>query len=449
MNKKIISILTAATIIGAVPAMAADEDIKIYYNGDYMTYDDVEPQIINDRTMLPFRKVLETMGAEVTYDEETRTVGAKRGDIELSFSLDSASVSVTAGDSPSTLEMDTAPVIQDGRTLVPVRFMSEALGMRVGWDSDSRTVSIVDFESYLDEIKTAAPTVYSILTTVSEQPASYSGHDDISISVSDSDGGSMSFTTSADSVKNGMNQYTGTFTLTADSFSITDSIKNKLQIDMSNVENVSYTMKKGTEGTFFQTNLLTKLQSSSSGTGLLALQFLAGDLVWYNIDSDLIELIKDSGVSIPDNTSDAMDLVSDISGTEIIGIEKLRTESVNTGDVTLDLAQELDDAVENCKLIESGTVYTSTGDNSCVYTVTANNLVNIPEGAEAAVELTVTITDGFATADTETVAIAYNGTNVNMTNTQTHTAGSDSEEITAPKSSTSVTSMFELAKKFI
>ena len=72
--------------------------IDIVYNGDVLEYTDVQPQIINDRVMIPFRSVLEDMGAQVNYDDATRTVTAVRGDTTINFSLDSNVIDIADGE---------------------------------------------------------------------------------------------------------------------------------------------------------------------------------------------------------------------------------------------------------------------------------------------------------------------------------------------------------------
>nr|AIA86098.1 Cu_amine_oxidN1 [uncultured Thermosediminibacter sp.] len=50
--------------------------------------------------------------------------------------------SKTAAADGKSVTLDTAPVIENGRTLVPVRFLAESLGAQVGWDNASQTVVI-------------------------------------------------------------------------------------------------------------------------------------------------------------------------------------------------------------------------------------------------------------------------------------------------------------------
>ena len=97
---------------------------------------DVQPIIRNDRTMLPARFVAENLGAEVSWDGETRTVLVKSEDVEIKLTIDSA-VAVVNGVEEM---LDSPAFIENDRTYTPVRFIAEKLGSTVTWDSATQTV---------------------------------------------------------------------------------------------------------------------------------------------------------------------------------------------------------------------------------------------------------------------------------------------------------------------
>ncbi len=108
-------------------------------NGQPLTFD-VPPVIDNGRTMVPLRATFEALGATVRWDANTRTIAATKGD---------ASIQLTVGDTSAAkngakITLDAPPRILDGRTLVPLRFIGEALGCQVNWDDSTQTVSISD-----------------------------------------------------------------------------------------------------------------------------------------------------------------------------------------------------------------------------------------------------------------------------------------------------------------
>lgn len=125
----------------AVPASAetGGGGITVTFNGHPVLFD-VTPQIMNSRTMVPFRKIFEAMGAKVSYDGDTRTVTGIRGNTTVTLQIDNTSAQVNG----NSTELDAAPTIVSGRTLVPVRFIAESMGVEVTWDGDNRVVKLVD-----------------------------------------------------------------------------------------------------------------------------------------------------------------------------------------------------------------------------------------------------------------------------------------------------------------
>ena len=169
--KKIISLITAAAL--SVSCMAAasaariqslsealdKDEIHIIYNDTAVEYEDAAPINTEGRVMIPFRAALETMNATVDYDEETKTVTATKGDTTITFELLDDTIYIDNNGEKSEITMDVPMLVEDGRTYVPVRFMSNALGMQVGWDGITRTVVIMDYDVVAAEISRIAPNI--------------------------------------------------------------------------------------------------------------------------------------------------------------------------------------------------------------------------------------------------------------------------------------------------
>lgn len=101
---------------------------------------DVPPIILNGRTMVPIRFISEAFGAEVQWDSETRTV---RIYFERTFTRVTLQINNTiARINDKIVTLDAPPTIINGRTMVPIRFISEAFGATVDWDNATRTVTI-------------------------------------------------------------------------------------------------------------------------------------------------------------------------------------------------------------------------------------------------------------------------------------------------------------------
>ena len=92
---------------------------------------DAAPVIRNDRTLVPIRIITEALGGKVDWNGATK---------EVTLSINDKEIKMTIG---KTLEKyGVAPVIIDGRTFVPVRFVADELGAEVAWDEATKTVTI-------------------------------------------------------------------------------------------------------------------------------------------------------------------------------------------------------------------------------------------------------------------------------------------------------------------
>ncbi len=137
MKKLVIGLLIIAMIIPTLSMAEEGEGITVKLNSEIIIFD-VEPQIINGRTMVPMRKIFESLGAVVTWDDASKTATGKKDDIVVNITLNS-NVLFKNG---NPLVLDTQAVIVDGRTLVPVRAIAESFDCKVDWDGDTRTVNI-------------------------------------------------------------------------------------------------------------------------------------------------------------------------------------------------------------------------------------------------------------------------------------------------------------------
>lgn len=113
------------------------DDIAVNLNGSYLKFD-VPPVLMNDRTMVPFRAIFEALGCTVDWDDATQTaIGTRNGkEIRLTLGADEAKV-----DGQKT-KLDAPAALINDRTLVPLRFVSEALGADVVWEDATQTVYI-------------------------------------------------------------------------------------------------------------------------------------------------------------------------------------------------------------------------------------------------------------------------------------------------------------------
>ena len=111
--------------------------ISLKFNGNY-ALSDVSPYILNDRMMVPIRIISELLGAEVLWNQQTQAVTINKDDKNISLKINSDVATVNGED----INLDSPATIEQSRTFVPIRFISENLGWNVEWDQNSYTVSI-------------------------------------------------------------------------------------------------------------------------------------------------------------------------------------------------------------------------------------------------------------------------------------------------------------------
>lgn len=111
--------------------------IKVLIN-DEEIYFDQDPIIYSNRVLVPIRAVMESMGANVEWDENNNVTVTK----------DNTIIEITIGETEAfingeRLNLDVPAQLISGRTLVPVRFIAEYLNYNVDWNQDTQTVKII------------------------------------------------------------------------------------------------------------------------------------------------------------------------------------------------------------------------------------------------------------------------------------------------------------------
>lgn len=111
----------------------------------------------NGTTYIPVRDIAEALGAEVWWNEDSQTVGINKGDTRIAFVIGSASARVNG------VKMAMQPsYVAAGRTMVPVRFLAEAMGARVSWNGDTQTVSISTGEAPATDVNSVTIQNYKV-----------------------------------------------------------------------------------------------------------------------------------------------------------------------------------------------------------------------------------------------------------------------------------------------
>jgi hypothetical protein len=92
---------------------------------------DAAPDIIGGRTMVPLRFIAEALGAKVDWNGESMTATVELDGGLLAVTIDEAAPG-----------MDVPAMLVNGRTMVPLRYISEGLGCDVKWNDARRTVDV-------------------------------------------------------------------------------------------------------------------------------------------------------------------------------------------------------------------------------------------------------------------------------------------------------------------
>jgi len=142
-NLKIRSALPVCLAIMALlfalsSACFAAGGIGVTVNGNALTLDQ-PPVSIGGRVLVPLRGIFESLGASVSWNAASQSIDARRGTTVVHLTLNSSSAIVNG----SAVALDVPAQAINGRTLVPLRFVSETLGASVTWDAASRTVAVM------------------------------------------------------------------------------------------------------------------------------------------------------------------------------------------------------------------------------------------------------------------------------------------------------------------
>lgn len=112
--------------------------VKVKVDGSLVDFKGTPPQVQGSRIVVPVRGVFEKLGARLVWDPKAQTVSAER---------EGSTVLITVGKADAMLNgkvanVGTPPIVAEGRVMVPLRFLAQALGAKVEWFGAERTVAI-------------------------------------------------------------------------------------------------------------------------------------------------------------------------------------------------------------------------------------------------------------------------------------------------------------------
>ncbi len=126
----------AATDILIAPAPQAEIPIKIISDSKIVKTDTV---VVEQRTLVPLRALLESTNAEVEWDNPTQTASVTRGGKTISVTIGSNIMKTPGGD----VTLEVAPILHEGTTTyAPLRAIAEEFGIKVDWDNGTKTILV-------------------------------------------------------------------------------------------------------------------------------------------------------------------------------------------------------------------------------------------------------------------------------------------------------------------
>lgn len=335
MKRTISTILAGFLALSCLTAQAAGRtasvseklsdksEIHILYNDTVVKYDDVKPVNTDGRVMIPFRAALENMGATVDYNNDNRLVTAKKGDIEIKFTLMDDTIYIDKNGVQSTITMDVPMIIVSDRTLVPIRFMSNAFDMQVGWDGDTETVIILDYDDYANTINAAASNIVKMSEL--ETPANIKGTADFDIT----------FNTEGLSEKAINLSLSGK----ADSAKLENSSNSDITLNFSGlgaeVKDSKLSVLSDGDKVYVKTDLIEKLAPQMQDETLQNKMKLVASDKWYTVD---LGKLVDS-IAVPEESKAAFEAALTQDKPELTAMITNMTKT--EGDATLDSAVAL------------------------------------------------------------------------------------------------------------
>ncbi|MET3293251.1 UNVERIFIED_CONTAM: molybdenum ABC transporter molybdate-binding protein [Brevibacillus sp. OAP136] len=133
-----LSLLTAQVLPASAVVAQAAATINVKVDGHHLSVSQ-PPVIKNGRMLVPMRDIFEALGARVTWNGANKTATAVQGSTTIVLTIGQKTAKVNQ----SSKVLDEAAQIISGKTMVPVRFVSETFGAKVIWNEHARTVAVI------------------------------------------------------------------------------------------------------------------------------------------------------------------------------------------------------------------------------------------------------------------------------------------------------------------
>ncbi len=149
------------TIDGRVVAYS-QAPIALYVNQQPIQTTVMDPVVIDNRVLVPAREVFEAMGAKVGWDNTTKKVTVEYKNEIIVLVVNDTKALING----KVVEMDVPGKNINNKVMIPIRFVSEAMGMNVQWDSTNRRVWI---NEPVNNSTVQTPSVQNVITSVTDK----------------------------------------------------------------------------------------------------------------------------------------------------------------------------------------------------------------------------------------------------------------------------------------
>lgn len=151
IKKLLVFFVIAIMVLGTISSVWAEESndsmvfenidynkasyIRVFLDGKELAFD-VKPQSINSRVMVPLGVIFEEFGLNVQWNQAQKTITASNSDINMVFKLGSKTVIINSVEQT----MDAPAMAINGKTMIPLRFLSQSMGYNIVWNSSSNMI---------------------------------------------------------------------------------------------------------------------------------------------------------------------------------------------------------------------------------------------------------------------------------------------------------------------
>lgn len=140
--KRVLFIAVIMILVFSMSTVYGADEITVLVNGTQVKAE-TPAVIVSGTTMLPFRAILNALGVRddaIKWNEKSQSIEIRRGNQYIFLVIGNCGALVN----DKFITLSVPPYIENGRALVPVRFVSEVLGSDVKWVKNTKTVIITN-----------------------------------------------------------------------------------------------------------------------------------------------------------------------------------------------------------------------------------------------------------------------------------------------------------------